>query len=1087
MAQECINTIKEVVTDIKDHEALEILGLLEKKVKAAKSLKGAGATAENQADILAQASDEIINDLLTASVIQKRNAVFNIVAENKAYQHIQQFENQGLGLVSYLVGLNSNIKGSRASISAQSKSIFGKFVGGMLYDLENAKLIKHFNSKEYDRDIARALWSMDTDGNLKGIRSEAIEIAKIVKKYQDVAVHQQNSVGAWIKKLPGYITRQSHDQFKIRKAGFEKWKQVALKHIDPDQTFKELNPKEIDEFLNATYLALTSGTHLKARGGHAADDAAAFTGPSNLAKRISQERVLHFKSADDWYDYNRQFGTQGLSESVVFGLEHSARNIALMKNLGTNPEGMFNKIRKRLLDDNRDNYAATKKLRSNIIDAYYAEVDGSARIPVNQTMASGGAIVRAVNNMAKLGAATLSAITDIPFHAAELRYQGHGLLKGYSNAFNGVMKGRSGAERREIADLLGVGFEGMIGTILSRFGATDSLPGRMSKLQQGFFRLNLLSWWTDSQKTAAGLMMSKHMFMQKANPWDQLDPEMQRVFGLYNIDEAKWNVIRSLDYQDGHITPEAVRQLSDESVMQALGVVPKAATGLKFYKGDLTPTGQKPATGSSPGGFFKDKFGKEYFMKTEDDKVARNEILANRLYQLLGVRVLNKHLSNVGDKGKLGVVSDRVDMKQAGAAIGLEHNLKDDFVVHAWLANWDVLGTGFDNVQMIGGKATHIDEGGALLFRGMGEPKGSKFTKKVGELETLPSSSQGKYAFGDLTEDQIINGARRVAGVTDEEINILVKTFGPTQKKLQKELIDKLIARRDDIATRLGVTEKDKLPTAIDIKDLMKASTPKSHTHKIQQYKDDLEDALRMYFTDRVDFAVPTPGDREQAIMKQGTQPGTPLGEALRFIMQFKSFPVTVLTKPLGRELHGAGAKSLKEALLKGNGDIKGLSHLILGTTIFGYMALAAKDASKGREPRDPDDPKTWIAAFTQGGGLGIYGDFMFGEFNRFGRSFTATMAGPTFGQMDDIAELYSRFIRGEDTAARSVRFAMNNTPGINLFYTRAALDYFLLYNIQELVNPGYLSRLESRIKQHQGQKFYIPPSSVIKYGGGYR
>ena len=37
------------------------------------------------------------------------------------------------------------------------------------------------------------------------------------------------------------------------------------------------------------------------------------------------------------------------------------------------------------------------------------------------------------------------------------------------------------------------------------------------------------------------------------------------------------------------------------------------------------------------------------------------------------------------------------------------------------------------------------------------------------------------------------------------------------------------------------------------------------------------------------------------------------------------------------------------------------------------------------------------------------------------------------------------------------------------------------------MVNPGYLRRLEQRVKEYQGQKFFIPPSSVIKYGGGYR
>ena len=91
---------------------------------------------------------------------------------------------------------------------------------------------------------------------------------------------------------------------------------------------------------------------------------------------------------------------------------------------------------------------------------------------------------------------------------------------------------------------------------------------------------------------------------------------------------------------------------------------------------------------------------------------------------------------------------------------------------------------------------------------------------------------------------------------------------------------------------------------------------------------------------DRADFAVPMPSASERAIMNLGTQDGTPLGIAARLITQFKSFPITVLHKSLGREIYGYGAETLTEGLVKGKGSLTGMAHFIAGTSFLGYISL---------------------------------------------------------------------------------------------------------------------------------------------------
>ncbi|EOZ8311753.1 hypothetical protein ACUODG_005927, partial [Pseudomonas aeruginosa] len=257
----------------------------------------------------------------------------------------------------------------------------------------------------------------------------------------------------------------------------------------------------------------------------------------------------------------------------------------------------------------------------------------------------------------------------------------------------------------------------------------------------------------------------------------------------------------------------------------------------------------------------------------------------------------------------------------------------------------------------------------------------------------------------------------------------------------------------------------------------------------IRETRQDLERSLRAYINDRVTYAVLEPDARTRSIMNQGTQPGTVPGDLLRFVTQFKSFPAAYMQKTLGRELYGRGytpaglgenfrgGRDLIRALRNGNGERLALAQLVLWTTAFGYLSMASKDVAKGREPRNPDDYKTWVAAMAQGGGLGIFGDYLFGEANRFGNSALESAAGPTLSTTADLMNLWARAKEGEDTAASLLRIAQNNTPFLNLFYSRIVLDHLLFYSIQEALNPGSLRRTEQRIQKENDQQFLIRPS----------
>ena len=183
---------------------------------------------------------------------------------------------------------------------------------------------------------------------------------------------------------------------------------------------------------------------------------------------------------------------------------------------------------------------------------------------------------------------------------------------------------------------------------------------------------------------------------------------------------------------------------------------------------------------------------------------------------------------------------------------------------------------------------------------------------------------------------------------------------------------------------------------------------------------------------------------------------------------------------------YGFNAGATADALTR---DMGGLFGFVLSSVAFGYAAMTLKDISKGRTPRSLTEKETWLAAMAQSGGAGIFGDFLFGSVNRFGNNFAETAVGPLGGLVGDAVKVAGELVRGDfaNGGEDTLRLVMANAPFVNLWYTRAALDWMLLYHVREMLSPGTLQRTERKMKTEFGQEFILPPSLHIKRGGGFR
>lgn len=99
-----------------------------------------------------------------------------------------------------------------------------------------------------------------------------------------------------------------------------------------------------------------------------------------------------------------------------------------------------------------------------------------------------------------------------------------------------------------------------------------------------------------------------------------------------------------------------------------------------------------------------------------------------------------------------------------------------------------------------------------------------------------------------------------------------------------------------------------------------------------------------------------------------------------------------------------------------------------------------------------------------------------------FSCGFLETAVGPGIGSMADLVELVAKARDASISADEEVKladglnFALQNTPFINLFYTRPALDYLFLNSMREAASPGYMKRVQGRRKKDYGQTSFMPP-----------
>lgn len=230
-------------------------------------------------------------------------------------------------------------------------------------------------------------------------------------------------------------------------------------------------------------------------------------------------------------------------------------------------------------------------------------------------------------------------------------------------------------------------------------------------------------------------------------------------------------------------------------------------------------------------------------------------------------------------------------------------------------------------------------------------------------------------------------------------------------------------------------------------------------------------------------MAVPEGNTITRALMLGGTRPGTPEGEFLRSLTQYKGFPMSAML------MHGFRAL---EAFQGEQGIARGryIAGLVAMTTVLGAASLQLKAIAAGKDPQPmygEHAAQFWLNAAAQGGALGILGDHVKAMFSAQRLDDASRVLSPGAGFLLDASEL--AFGRIQDaandheshTGRQAVKMLRKYTPGV--WYTRLAMDRLVNDTVQRMADPDYaeaFNRIEERARREQGTQFWWRPGYTV-------
>ena len=386
--------------------------------------------------------------------------------------------------------------------------------------------VKKIN-KFHGNNIVREIYGENTGD------AAAKTLAKQINLMFDDIYQVATKFGMVFNKLDNFFP-QTHVSYKVGQVEKNQWVDEILPALDKDKTGKllDLDPdaEDFDELMKSKLAEIYDNIVL-------GDTKSAFANVDESFKlrlKNAHSRVLFFKDADSWLNYNKKYGKDVLSLLDNY-MDHASMEIAMLRVFG--PNVIRNAKRLDKFAKNFDDKAGIGAGQSLKFSRMFDHISGAEFAIAGRKTAKVMSETRALLVTAQLGSAYIMTLADLSYGALTRLISGMPATKTVNNYVKFLANSKNSKalarEARVVAHEIGEEFKNS-----SRFAGEKFENGFMSWAANKLMKVSLLAPGTAASRTAFKYEFQFHLRELAKKRFEDLDSHAQYMYRRYGITKA---------------------------------------------------------------------------------------------------------------------------------------------------------------------------------------------------------------------------------------------------------------------------------------------------------------------------------------------------------------------------------------------------------------------------------------------------------------------------------------------------------------------------------------------------------------------
>ncbi|HGW2798378.1 TPA: hypothetical protein ACNPWD_004257 [Klebsiella pneumoniae] len=571
MRQECINAVQQAASRrLTQQEIQNIEDRIYRNMRQLARNDPASWRAMTDTERLRRAGQLAANELTNEAALKRRRIALTIAARQRLDAFIKTYQGKDgkLEALNRTIAFHADGKSNFLSVESRGKATRDYALSQIqeAFEAVDPRFFHLFEDEASVRDLVYEMRGQDT-GNVRAKKG-----AKAWAGVTELLRQRFNDAGGDIGYLENWGIPQHHSMEKVGRVSQDKWISDVIGKLDRKYYIKDdgqlMSDAELKTFLGEAYNTIATGGLNKL-----SDTGMRISGARS--NRGNATRQIHFKDADSYLEYQREYGDRSLWEVMVGHLEGISKDIALVETYGPNPDHVFRSILDEVTAEqataNPERTGRIKRL-ANSTENLYNFIAGKTQPIANPHIARWSDNIRNWMVASRLGSALLASFSDLGTMYMSAKVANIPMNRLFMNQLEAM----NPANRTELARArrAGLAMESLLGSV-NRWAMDNMGPSVSRWAATAVMRASGLTAWTDAHKRAYGVTMMGSLgeVVSRAPDLRSLDDSDFRILkskGITEQDFSVWKLAQQEDWGNGNttmLTPESIMRIPDAAVM----------------------------------------------------------------------------------------------------------------------------------------------------------------------------------------------------------------------------------------------------------------------------------------------------------------------------------------------------------------------------------------------------------------------------------------------------------------------------------------------------------------------------------------